>query len=296
MDTVNPHMAPADEIRLTEVLEVLRRAKWVVGSCIVIATLGGLALALILPKEYTATTVLSPVASTSSSGQFGSGLSSLVSQFGGLASLAGLSVSGDTKRAESLAVLQSEALTERYIAQNHLLQVLYEKQWDASAKRWKVTDPKKMPTVWKANQYFKKKIRKITTETKTGIVTMDITWTDPDAAAKWANDLVRMTNSYLRGRAIEESERNITYLNGEAAKTDVVQVKQAIYAILQTEVNKQMLARGSEEYALKVLDPAVPPERASSLPRSLWVILGLFGSASLCALFAFFRVAWRRGP
>ncbi len=295
MDTLNPHAVPADEIRFSEVLDVLRRARWIAIPFIVAATLGGLAVALILPKLYTATTVLSPVANTTT-GQFGAGLSSLMSSFGGLASLAGLSVSSDSKRAESLAVLQSEALTERYIEENRLLPVLFYKKWDAAAKRWTETDPEKIPTLWKANEYFKKKIRTVTSESKTGIVTLEITWKDPDAAAKWANDLVKMTNEYLRAKAIAESERNIAYLNGEAAKTDVVQVKQAIYTILQTEISKQMLARGSEEYALKVLDPARSPERPSSLPRKLWVALGLFGSTALCVLFAFFSVAWRRNP
>jgi uncharacterized protein involved in exopolysaccharide biosynthesis len=295
MDTVNPHAIPADEIRLSEVIELLQRGKWISGTFVLVVTIATALLALATPKQYTAVTVLSPV-SNNSNGQFGGGLSSLISQFGGLASLAGLSVSGDTKRAESLAVLQSEALTERYIQQNQLLPVLYDKQWDASAKRWNETDPKKIPTLWKANQLFKKKIRTVTSESKTGIVTLEIEWKDPAAAAKWANDLVKMTNSYLRAKAIEESERNIAYLNGEAAKTDVVQVKQAIYAILQTEINKQMLARGSDEYALKVLDPAVPPEKPSSMPRSLMVALAFLGSIALCVLVAFFRVAWSRSP
>jgi uncharacterized protein involved in exopolysaccharide biosynthesis len=295
MDTVNPNVIPTDEIRLSEVINLLRRNRWICAAFIGVATVAAIALALILPKQYTATTVLSPVAS-SSNGQFGGGLSSLISQFGGLASLAGLSVSGDSKRAESLAVLQSEALTERYIQENQLLPVLYDKQWDASAQRWTETDPKKIPTLWKANQLFKKGIRTVTSDSKTGIVTLEIKWKDPKAAAKWANDLVKITNAYLRARAIEESERNIAYLNGEAAKTDVVQAKQAIYAILQTEISKEMLARGSDEYALKVLDPAVTPERPSSLSRTLMVLLGFFSSVALCVLIAFFRVAWSRGP
>jgi uncharacterized protein involved in exopolysaccharide biosynthesis len=290
MDTINPHaVAPADEIRLSEVLDLLRRAKWWVASFVLLGTIAGLYLALTLPKHYTATTVLSPV-SSSSNGQLG-GVGSLVSQLGGLASLAGLSASGDAKRAESLAVLQSEALTEKYIDENRLLPVLFEKQWDANAKRWKDTDPEKIPTLWKANQFFNKTVRTVTSEAKTGIVTLEIKWKDPRAAAKWANELVKLTNNYLRAKAIEESDRNIAYLNSEAAKTDVVQVKQAIYTVLQSEISKEMLARGSDEFALKVLDPAVPPEKPSSLPPVLLIAIGLFGSAGIFLLLAIFRVA-----
>jgi len=52
------------------------------------------------------------------------------------------------------------------------------------------------------------------TDPKTGLVTLSITWNDPNIAAKWANGLVRMANDYLRDQAIEESERNIAYLDG----------------------------------------------------------------------------------
>jgi len=202
------------------------------------------------------------------------GLSSATSQFSGLASLVGLSPQQDSKKSESLAVLQSEALTQQYIANNDLLPVLYPKRWDAVAKRWKVTDPKKIPTLWTANQLFKEKIRVLTTDTKTGLSTLIITWDDPVVAARWANGLVKMANDYLRDKTIVESERNIAYLTEQGAKTDAVGVKQAVYSILQTEISKAMLAKGSDEYALKVVDPAFAPEKASSPKPALWIFIG----------------------
>jgi hypothetical protein len=44
----------------------------------------------------------------------------------------------------------------------------------------------------------------------------------------------------------------------------------------QNEINKVMLARGSREYALKVVDPAFTPELPSSPKLSLWLLLDLF--------------------
>src|SRR5882757_8632770 len=106
---------------------------------------------------------------------------------------------------------------------------------------WAISDPEKIPTLWKANLDFKNKVRAVASDTKTGMVTLAITWKDPVTAAKWANDLVRMTNEFLRNKAIEQSEKNIAYLNEQAAKIDAVGVKQAIYSILQSELNKGML-------------------------------------------------------
>lgn len=291
MDTTAQAPVIDEEIRLSEYLAVLKRARWRLAAFIVACTLGATILGFLLPRKYTAVIVVSPVTSASGGARLG-GLSSMVSQLGGLASLAGISLGEDTQRAETLEVLESSALTERYIAQNDLLPELFRKQWDPQRRQWRVSSPRQMPTLWKANQLFDKKIRTISTDAKSGIVTMKITWTNPAEAAAWANGLVSMTNDYLRGKAIAEAERNIAYLNDQAEKTNLVPVRQAIYAILQTEINKEMLARGTEEYALKVLDPAQPPERPSSLSHTMWLLLGLLGSTGLALVSVFLRIAW----
>jgi uncharacterized protein involved in exopolysaccharide biosynthesis len=294
VDSLNTAPVQHDELSLAELVEVLRRTKWRIFWFVLICTVGGTAAAFLIPKSYTAIIVISPVSNQESNGQLGA-LGSIVSQFGGgLASLAGLSALGDTKKAESVTVLQSEALTEKYIQQNNLLPILYKEKWDAQKKAWKETDPKKVPTLWKANEFFKKTIRKVSSDNKTGIVSLAITWKDPELAAKWANDLVSITNNYLRKKAIDESQRNIAYLNEQALRTDVVPAKQAIYVILQNEINKEMLARGSEEYAFRILDPARAPEKASSPQKILWLMGSFFGSLMLCLLAAFARVVWNR--
>jgi uncharacterized protein involved in exopolysaccharide biosynthesis len=103
---------------------------------------------------------------------------------------------------------------------------------------------------------------------------MTIRWNDPRTAAKWANDLVKNTNDYLRAKAINESERHMEYLNDQLKKTTIVEAQKAIYALLQDEINTQMIAKGREEYALKVIDPAVAPEQAVSPGPALLAVLG----------------------
>lgn len=244
-------------------------------------------IALVIPKTYVASTVISPVASNPNNGGLGSGLSSIATQFGGLASLAGISVPGDSRKYESLAILQSEALTEKYIADQNLLPILYASKWDAAKGAWTTSDPNKIPTLWKANRDFKR-IRLISNDGKTQLTTVSIKWKDPKLAATWANDLVKLTNEYLRDQAITEAEKNIAYLNVQAAKTDVVAIKQGIYSMIQMEINKAMTARGTADFALKVLDPAVPPEKPSSPVLSIWLFGGLFGGGLVAAAIAFY--------
>lgn len=247
-------------------------------------------LSFVIRKQYDAVIVISPVTSTSEKSLGGGALGSL----SGLAALAGMSLGSDSKKNESLATLQSQALIQRYIRENNLMPILYEDKWDARTGKWTVTDPKKVPTLWKATQFFKD-IRTVAPDNKTGMVTLKVRWKDAALASKWANGLVKMTNDYERETAIAESDRNIAYLTQQAAGTDVLGIKQAIYNLLQSEISKSMIARGTPEYAFKVIDPALVPEKAAFPQKIIWVLAAFFGSFLLAVLAVLARLAWQKG-
>jgi uncharacterized protein involved in exopolysaccharide biosynthesis len=274
------------EITLRDLFRILRVRGLLIATVSLLFALGAGIAAFVSPKWYEASIVLSPVATSASSALGSSG-----SALGGLAALAGISVAGDSKKSESVAMLQSEALTERYIEKNGLLQVIYRDDWDGLKQAWR--NPDKHPTLWKANLYFKKSLRTVSTDLKTGIITLTIKWKDPALAADWANGLVNMTNEVMRNKAIAESEKNMEYLTAEASKTNMVEARQAIYTILQGEINKSMLARGSSEYAFKIIDPARIAEKQSSPIKSLWIIIGLFSGAFLAIAAILIHSSWK---
>jgi uncharacterized protein involved in exopolysaccharide biosynthesis len=273
-------------ISFRNVSNLLRQRRWLITAVTLFFTIAATILTLMADDKFQASIVISPVSDESGGGRLG-GLASLASQLGGLGSL-GLSVPGNMQKFESIAVLQSEALTERYITENNLLPLLYDSKWDSAKNTWKDMPPDKVPTLWKANRYFKMQIRSVVTDSKTGLVTMTISWKSPQQVAKWANGLVKLTNDYLRSKAIEDSERNIAYLKEQLTKTSIIGVQAAINSLLESEMKKAMLAQGSREYALKVIDPAVVPEKRSSPVPVLWILtgflLGLSGSIAVILL------------
>ena len=207
----------------------------------------------------------------------------------------GLGVSGDAAaKAEAVATLESTVLTERYIRENNLLPVLFSGEWDKHRSTWKTTDPERVPTLWMGNEYFAKKVRDVSQNPKSGLISLTIAWTDPKLAADWANGLVKLANTYLRDRAIADSERHIAYLNEQADNTKLVGLRDMIYEVMEGEIKKEMLARGNDEYALKIIDPAVPSEKPSSPLPILWTLAGLFAGAALAVAIAIGRhnIAW----
>lgn len=279
------------DLSVAEALVTLWRGKWIILLATAVVTAITATIVWLLPDKYIAVVVVAPVSSKGSGGM--GGLGSLMSQFGGVASsLAGLSMQDDADKAETVAVLQSGVLTMRYIQEQDLLPVLFYKQWDASTKTWKNDDPKRKPTLWKGNEYFKDNVRGVSENRKTGLVTLSISWTDPVVAARWANGLVVLTNDYLRTRAIEQSERHIEYLKKQAEQTDVAQIRSAIYSILESEIKSAMMARGTDEFALRVVDPAAVPERKASPKRLMWTFASAVVAVLLSSFFVLVRRSW----
>jgi uncharacterized protein involved in exopolysaccharide biosynthesis len=265
------------ELKLGELIEFLRRSRWLILSVTAACTIAVAVAAWLIPRKYEGVVLLLPVSSQSSSSELGA-LASVASQFSGLASsLTGLNLSaGGGNKAEAVATLQSRTIAQRFIQDHNLLPILFSEKWDRVQQKWYADDPHKIPSLWKGMNYFEKSVLNVTENAKTGLVTLTITWTDAKLAASWANDLVKATNEYMRNKAIKESQRNIDYLNEQAAKTTSVELRNAIYTVLESEIKKEMVAQGSEEYALKVVDPAIPPE-VQSFPRPvLWTVGGLF--------------------
>jgi uncharacterized protein involved in exopolysaccharide biosynthesis len=277
--------AEADEISLAEIAGTLWGRRYLILLITLVFGVCAAIYSLLLPVKFESSVLLAPISDEGDSGKF-AGVSSLVSQYGGLSALGGFNFSSSNRKSEATATLQSRTLTETYIAEKNLLPILFAKSWDADNNRWKATDPKKIPTLWQANEFFDKSIRKLTEDKKTGLLTLTITWSDPNLAAEWANDLVARTNQYLRQRASEQSNRNIAYLNDQLTRTSVVELQRAIYGLIEAEIKKVMVAQGSDEYAFKVIDPAAVPERKSGPKRTLITVIGLFAGLILSLVLA----------
>lgn len=262
--------APLDFRRVIAFL----RAEWpLVLVCGFVCACGAYLASFAFPERYRATVVVMPADDAKGAGALGG----LVSQFGGLASLAGLSLgSAGSNRAEALATLRSREFTRTFIAKHDLLPLLFSTRWDARSKAWKVPEAK-VPTLERAIDEFDEKVRLISENRTAGTVAVSIEWTDGEIAARWANELINDLNSYARERAILESEKSLKFLYAEALTTASLETRQAIYKLVESQINQRMLANVRSDYAFRVIDVAVPPDarRTVSPKRTAFALAGL---------------------
>lgn len=249
--------------------------------CVAVSIAFGIAFgvwAFLKTPIYRGTTILVP-ADLDKKGM-DSGLSSALGSVSGFAALAGLGLGGnDYATEEAIAVLKSEQFTEGFIEDNNLWPELYPKLWDAKAGHWRA-GIKKVPTPGRAFRAFNS-IRKVQRDTKTGLITVQIDWKDPVLAANWTNQLVERLNDEMRNRALKQAEASVGYLQNEFANTVDVSTREAISRLMEGQIKQQMRAHVTKEYALQVVDKAIPSDLDAPVRpiKILYVAFGLvFGA------------------
>jgi uncharacterized protein involved in exopolysaccharide biosynthesis len=274
------------DISLVGLSRVVRRQKYLVMSFFAFCLTVSVLVAFLSTPVYQSSIIISPV-SSGSGGMIPASIGRLLQGFGG-----GMSAGGSSRNSTvfSLSALSSPYFVRAFIQDRDLLPVLFADSWDPAAKQWKNEDPAEAPTLSDAYDVFTKKVVEVDQDLRGGIVTITVNWKDPVLAAEWANGLVANANERLRSQAIQDADLTIKYLNQELASTNALELQQAIYFLVESEIQKRTIAKVQSEYAFKVLSPAVPadwdkydsPNRA--LIISIGLVLGLMGGVFLAIL------------
>lgn len=267
--------ARAHEINLVAVLKVLWRYKFFVAGVSFLFGLLAVYLALTATEIFRAEIVVNDAHDNDTGSKLLSG------SLGGLASLAGLGgLANSDISQEAQATLNSYRLPAEFIRRRGIAgQLTAGTGRDAS--------------IWQATKQFREQVLSVDQDKLTGITTIGIEWKDPTVAAQWANDYVALANELMRSRAMLEAGRNVAYLEKELAKTNVLEMRQALYDLIESQTKTLMLANGKLEYAFTVVDPAVPPELRVRPKRALMVLTGLVLGGVLGSALALVFNAWR---
>jgi LPS O-antigen subunit length determinant protein (WzzB/FepE family) len=280
------HGRGLSDVDFFELWGIAWAGRWLIGVVTAAFAVFSVVFALLLPNIYRAETVLVPV-------QPESGLGDLTALAGRVAGLSGLALgAGSDMTQEALATIRSRAFTEQYIQANGLLPQLFPDLWDSQRRDWNVSDPEERPTLWTGFEKLDE-VRAIEFDQGAGTVTVSVEWPDPALATAWVNGMVAALNRHLQQRAIAESERNRQFLEAQIAATNVVEIKEVLYRLLETQIRTIVLAQGRPEYAFKVVGKALVPEKKSKPWRSVICIAITLLGGLLSTAFVLIRHAHR---
>jgi hypothetical protein len=104
-----------------------------------------------------------------------------------------------------------------------------------------------------------------------------------------AHGLVDVLNADMRGRAIDQSARNIEFLKGQLEATDAVELRTAVFGVMGSEMKNAMIAAVRTEFAFEVIDPPVVPENPVWPNRKLLAVVRFFLGGVIGVLIALMR-------
>lgn len=306
-----PSQVPApvghdDEIDLDKLFRALWDGKWIIGGITFAATVLAVIVALMLPNIYRAEALLAP-----NDQEGAGGLSALAAQYGGLASLAGISIGGGSsdKTALGLEILKSRRFVSEFIERRDILVPLMAATgWDAESgelmvdpdhydlvtKKWvrEVRPPKKnTPSMQEAYEEFMS-VLSVGRDKTSGFVTIAVEHYSPDIAKQWVDWLVEDVNSTVMRRDVAEAEQAIEFLYEQVEKTSLADLQGVFFNLIEDQTKIVLLAKVTDEYLLMTLDPAVAPEERLKPNRRLIVMLGMV-LGGVFGIFVLTLLRWR---
>jgi uncharacterized protein involved in exopolysaccharide biosynthesis len=196
--TLNPRPegGEEDEISLVDLAATLWRRKFLIVGVTFLAAVFSVVYALVQPNMYTATSTLLPIA--------GSSTSSLMAQYAGLASLAGVSLPGSSSANPTVkieAILKSRTFAERLVSDLDLVSKLIEKPEKIKG------DP-----VVAAVTSLREGILSVSVDAKTSLMKISAKTKDPLLSRDIANTAVFLIQEDLKERVLSSSGKNIVLL------------------------------------------------------------------------------------
>lgn len=234
---------------------------WIIIGCGVIGIFFGIAWAWKSGSWYEVVVITAP------NDREISGAESLI-ESAGLAGLIGLTPPGRVKvKDEAIATLTSRNFLYSFITDLDLMPEIF----GSGARLWRRLPlvPDRDPTLADAYEVFIDDILSVAEKRKTGLIEITVRWDDPEIAATWARELIARLNLEMQSRTKQQATREMEFLKKELERTDSVQVRQAIFKLVETQMKTLMLANVSDDFALRVIDPPVVPDKDKPINLSL---------------------------
>jgi len=304
-----------DEINLLDLGRVIWKRRRLIGYIMAVAVVLTAVISLFMTNIYQAKAVIMPVTAKGGTGGGGVGsgaLAALAAQFG---TLPGIAIPASASSSEIINLLKSNILRERMIEQNQLLPVLFPEQWDKERQAWKKGGvfglslnplyylsraisptpsrpavPKKdpdAPEMWDALRTLDD-ILKVTNNIKENTIVISAEFRDPEIAARIVEYALKTLTDYMSSEAKRVAATNRVYLEQQLATTLDPLIKQKTYNLIAEQIELAMMSEVKENFAFKVIDPPLAPDKKTKPKRSQMVVLSFVAALFIGIFMAFF--------
>ena len=295
----NHHSLQPQELSIKLFVEVFLslRKKIIIYSIIILCSSS--LFSVFLPNQFVST-------ATISANKNSSNINSPFDDFGGISSVIGLGIESENTSDFQIALekIQSRSFIEPFINDGFMKQkLLYALKWDLNEEKfifeanlydeinnkWLID----IPTDFKIYKEFKKNLS-ISKKGAYGLVELSFQSKSPALSKDVVQKIINHINKSMSEESLRESELNLNFLYGEISNQKSMQTKNAISKLIESQLQKKMLATNKENYVVKVVSPPLMPEEKSSPWRLGIIISSLLIFNFLYITFNIFLVFYRR--
>jgi LPS O-antigen subunit length determinant protein (WzzB/FepE family) len=248
--------------------------------------------ALSLPNYYHSTALLKP-------SQSASGMSSMLSQYSGLASLAGITMPTDAQMDNptlALEIIKSKDFFEPlYLDEEFLIKIVavdaYSKStkevsidskiYDLANQKW-VREPSELgnikPSLQEAHELFLEENLIVSRDIKTGVVGITASHISPYIAQEMTFRIVNDLNRYMKNQQTDLAQKSKEYLEGQLSQTRYQEMQKVLAALLEKEMQTLLLSSITEAFVFDYLDkPRVPERKAGPVRSAICIYITILG-------------------
>ena len=284
----NKSISPNDfvedyEVNLLDIFLILLNNKFLIIFIVFTVGLAAVFYSLNLTNIYLSEATIAPREAEKSSASHLAGLGAM----GGMvAGELGLNSGGSLNKIE--VILQSRDLTKRIINKYSLMPVIFSDIWDKDNEKWM---SEKIPTIQDGWKMMIENMLKVSVDTKVNTIRIGIEYQDPETAKKIVEYYLKELSETLRESVLQNSTEKIKFFRKALDRTSDTLLKDKIYNLLASEIEKETFARVEKFYSFEVLDSPIVPDKDKKVrpKRAIICILSVFVAFFIGVFLAFFK-------
>ena len=235
-----------------------------------------------------------------------------MSQYSGLASMAGINLGGSStnRKDEILYTMISRKFINEFVRHRNILIPLFafealgpnkktytinseifdktKNSWVSGAFKTKDGSPSQQEIFNTFTDHLK-----IEEDFSTGFITISIIHESPVLSDQWLKWFIEDVNMHVKSYDMNQSEKALNYLEEKLIDSNIPDINKVLISMTQEEIRKMMLINIREEYILRTIDPSILPLKKIAPSRaSLCIIISVTSfilSILLVTILSFFR-------